>query len=119
MNDLKGLQLVFGNSKETIEIKLRNAGIKYHLLEDTKRPFFRKHNFYVNSFWDSEQKIFEGTDKSKIISILGWPDYYQLNDLHYYAKYEIKEEFDYSKLNGKITYCGGLLLESTRVYCKH
>jgi hypothetical protein len=47
--------------------------------------------------------------------VLGRPDHFLLSTYFYYAKYRMRPGFDVSKLDGKLTFRDGLLVESTSV----
>lgn len=107
--DMEHLTLVKGQSQETIEAKLKEAGINYKIVDDTRSwsltdaPYFRKGHIEAEQGW------------REILHTLGFPDYGRKNIYHYHAKYEINEGFDFSQLKGKLTFDKGLLVEITKV----
>jgi hypothetical protein len=115
---LENLSLVEGLPREAIEAKLREAKIDYYPVSTEEKlkgtPFFR------SCYIDIVTKIIPGDGWEhigweRIREILGRPDYPSGSYYHYYAKYEMLPKFDMSKLNGKLTFDHGLLVESTIV----
>jgi len=122
--DLENLSLVEGLRREAIEAKLKEAGIKYYAIAKDKNrgqdPFFRScyisiiqpHYINIQNHLAEKAKL---VDWQKIIEILGQPDLYRRSSCHYYAKYELLPNFDVTKLNGKLTFNHGFLVESTSI----
>ena len=116
---LDNLSLVEGLPREAIEAKLNEAKIDYYPVSDEEKikgtPFFR--SCYINI----RTKFIPGGGLEQIgwemiQKILGQPDYYRRSSFHYYAKYALLQSFDVTKLNGKLTFDNGLLVESTIVW---
>lgn len=116
MSDLEHLTLVNGLPLEKIESKLKEAGIRYDVFGNIPVDFFREHIVRTDYPFDPKR---EKVSKTEIIKLLGRPPRHQGRNLYYYAKYEVGDCFDFSKLNGKITFDRGLLVERTKVYCGH
>jgi len=112
---MDNITFVEGLTKETIETKLQEAGIKYRINTNKKDPFFKSHSIDIPSVWHPETMTRTKTTSSQLISLLGFPNYFRNNSYHYYARYKLGPEFDSSILNGKITFDRGLLIESTQI----
>jgi len=115
--NLKYLTLMEGFSSESIETKLKEAKIEYHTSEKYKEPYFKASTLDLAIKYPLSINKQELTKihKTKIIELLGFPNFFKLDSYFYVAKYKIKSNFDISQLHNKITFDNGLLIESTRI----
>ena len=115
---MKGLIFVNGLTREIIEAKLTEAGIKYRIRENKRRnPFVRDTDIEPGEIV-YPPLIREERDKldREITSLFGFPERYQNGDKFYYGFYKITPKFDRTQLEGKISFREGLLMERIHFY---
>jgi hypothetical protein len=121
---LENLSLVEGLPREAIEAKLKEAKIDYHLFVEEKSrgscPYFRSCFIDLprSAPWELSKEL---ALRKQIYNLLGFPGHIRgPNDFHpshyYYAEYEMLPGFDVSKLNGKLTFKNGHIVESTAIH---
>lgn len=116
--DITHLKFVRGFTREIVEAKLTEAGIKYRIRENKRRnPFVRDTDIepgeivYPILSREERDKLDE-----KIIKLLGFPEKYQSKSVFYYGFYEMTPEFNRTQLDGKVSFRDGLLMERIHIY---
>jgi hypothetical protein len=104
--NIDNLTLANGLSFETIVKKLAEGGVPYEVeshpeLGDSCQPYFRHSRIRVGDL-----------DVVRAEDAIG-VSHGNRNSKFYYAEYEVSPEFDLSKLDGKITFKNGRLVERT------
>lgn len=115
--NLNNLTLVDGISSESIEARLKEAKIEYHASEKYKEPYFKASTLDLAMKYPLSTNKQELTKayKTKIIELLGFPNFFRADSYFYMAKYKISPNFDISQIHNKVTFDKGLLIESTRI----
>jgi hypothetical protein len=114
--DLTGLTLVDGFTAEEITKKLNKMQIRFREYRPKYRHYLIATSLDLKSRYarGKSREITEET-KKRVREALNFPDNFRKDDYFYYAYYRINSDFDITRLDRKVTFHKGLIIESTQL----
>jgi hypothetical protein len=114
---MEHLTHVSGLTREMIEERLKAAGLEYRVrTEGFRDGFFRRNSIDFRDYFTPEERAEQKRRIEELRKSIEYPSIIRTPDYHFHALYRIEPGFDMSKLDGKIAFRQGFLVESTVIY---